>query len=339
MNKPIYIYVDETNNNFPGFSIITRNILEYIPNSILITDFSKLAHTEIIIPIGVVASNNLILANRKCKISFLMDSPTLCFRSIILFYLRKGIFFKTDILLQLARLLKYHPIEKKIIKKYDEVIVVSTYDQKYLEKKYNCSNVTTISNGVDLPSKVVDSSIPFKPSIGFLYYWGVNNSLDDIDWFVHAYLPKLKKAFPNLEIIAAGKGATDRVKTYFKKFGIKYIGEVKDLNEFYSTINIYITTVRKECGILNKVLDAMAHKKIVVALKRNMHAFNNLKEGYYSYSNIEELILIIKEIETNPEKYNKLENNALEHIRTFHSWEKNYKEFYKLIANSYNLSY
>jgi len=336
ITKTIYFYVDKINFNFPGFKIISDKILKLIPHSKIITDFTKLNKNEIVIPIGVVASNNLVKSKRDCQISFLVDAPTLCFRSIIMFYLRRRI-FHSDILMQLIRLIKYSSIEKRILRKFEKVIVVSSYDQSYLEAKYHKNNVLTISNGVDIKSSAVKVEASFKPRLGFLYFWGVRNSIDDIDWFVRSYVPKLRMVFPELEIIAAGKGANSEVLSYFKKFNISYMGEVNNLSEFYSEIDVYITTVRKESGILNKVLDAMAHKKIVVALKGNMMAFDRLENGYYYYNNVDELIASLKDIEGNSSKVNTFIDNSYEYLKKYHDWEKNYRQLFSLIKVSYDL--
>ena len=85
-------------------------------------------------------------------------------------------------------------------------------------RKYRCNNIITIPNGVDIPCKRLRSERKdFKPTIGFLYYWGVQNSIDDIDWFIKTYVPILKKEFPHLHVVAAGKGATSSALEYFQE--------------------------------------------------------------------------------------------------------------------------
>ena len=66
--------------------------------------------------------------------------------------------------------------------------------------------------------------------------------------------------YPQLKVIAAGRGADNTVKEYFDRNRIIFLGEVENLCDFFNSIDIYITTVRKECGILNKVLDAFIKK-------------------------------------------------------------------------------
>ncbi len=111
--------------------------------------------------------------------------------------------------------------------------------------------------------------------------------------------------------------------------------ELDSLDEFYNEIDIYITTVRKECGILNKVLDSFAHKKIVVALQHNMLAFRELKNGFLTYNSIEELISKIEFIRDNQEQINIMTKNAYDFILTEHSWEKNYSKLNDIILSKF----
>lgn len=330
-SKSIYFYIDTINQKFPGYSKIIDNIVLYIPNAKIITSLNGINNSDTIVPVGVNASLELLKKSIPSDISFLVDAPTLGFLSIIKFYFKKKKFINNEIVQMALRYVKYSFIERRLVKSYKKVVVVSNYDRDYLKKRYHCQNIFTIANGADMPKELLKEKKSFNFTLGFLYYWGVNNSIMDIDWFIKEYLPILRKKFPKLRIVAAGKGAGEYAKGYFNQNNIEFMGEVNSLDEFYNEIDIYITTVRKECGILNKVLDSFAHKKTVIALQNNMLAFSNLENGFLTYNSVEELISKIEFVRDNQEQVANMTNNAYDYIVEKHDWKKNYSRLNNLI--------
>ncbi|RYX87909.1 glycosyltransferase family 1 protein [bacterium] len=325
-----YFFVDKVNEKFPGFSKIIDKIKDVFIDAEVINSLDGRTRNERIVPLGIVASNLFLKKFKKGGIAFMMDSSTLCFASMARFYLKRRLFFNKYLIGAVLRYIKYYFIEKKVIRNFDKVIVVSEHDASYLEKKYNCSNVEVISNGSDFPDLSKKKLKDFDFTLGILSYWGAGNH-HDVDWFFAEYLPFLKKKYPNIKIITAGRAADDYTLNLFQQYDIEHLGEIDDLWDFFNKIDVYITTLRKECGILNKVLDAMAHQKVVVGLEHNMYAFKSLKEGYFTYKNLEELIHHLETIKTNPELVKSKVNSSYNFISEHHRWVKNYQKMKAMI--------
>lgn len=327
----IYVYVDPVNINFPGFSLIVKNILRYIPNSKLVTCLDNLDIDSYILPIGVVAGLNLLNSKFKCQTIYYIDALTLGFSSVVKFSYRHRVVTKSCFL-DALRLLKYIPIERKIVNSFNNVIVVSPHDQKYLEDKYGKKKFKTIMNGVSFPNinnlkrKQSDGFI----TIGWLYYWGCA-AVDDVDWFVKRILPSIRLKYPNLKIIAAGRGGNNKVKEYMEHNNIVFLGDVENLYDFFNQIDVFVTTIRKECGILNKVLDAFAHKKIVLGVEHNMYPFSKIKDCFYTFKNCYEFNNAINEIINNPTIVEIKTEKAYRYLLEEHSWEKNMKKLNDII--------
>lgn len=334
MQQKLYVYIDPINIKFPGFSIIAKRIVEYIPNSEIIDNLSKCDKSDYILPMGIVAGLNILKKGYRCDSIFFVDALTLGFKSTIKFSWKYSSIFKKSCIFDILRLIKYVPLERKIVHRYKKVIVVSSHDQAYLEKRYRMSNFYTVQNGVALPPKTCIKNKKFEYTLGLLHYWGCG-ALVEIDWFVKTYLPRLKMKYPQLKVVAAGRGADDSVKEYFKKNQIIFMGEVDNLCDFFNSIDIYITTVRKECGILNKVLDAFAHKKIVLGLEHNMYPFPSIKNAYLTYHNYQECEDAIKYIAANREDVEQKTLIAYKYVQEQHNWEKNMKLLEQIINADY----
>lgn len=330
-NEPIlndlsyYFFVDKVNEKFPGFSKIIDKVKDVFINVKTINSLANIKDNDRIIPFGIVGSNLYLKKYKKGGIAFIMDSSTLCFLSMMRFYIRRRIFFNKHLIGATLRYVKYYFIERKVIRNFDKVIVVSEHDASYLESKFNCSNIEVITNGADFPDLSKKQSKEFTFTLGILSYWGAGN-YNDVNWFFSEYLPQLKTIYPDIKIITAGRGADNYTLNLFKQHDIEHMGEIDDLWLFFNRIDIYITTLRKECGILNKVLDAMAHQKIVVGLEHNMYAFKNLKEGFFTYKNINELVQVLQTIKVNPELVESKVNNAYKFVSKHHNWVTNYQK-------------
>lgn len=334
MKKKLYVYIDPINIKFPGFSIIANRMVRYIPNCEIIDNLSKCNKSDWILPMGIVAGLNLLKERGHCNTIFLVDALTLGFKSTIKFSWKYSSILKKSCIFDVLRLIKYIPIERKIVEKYKKIIVVSSHDQKYLERKYKKANFYTVTNGVVLPSEDCIKEKQFGYTLGILHYWGCG-ALIEIDWFVKSYLPKLRLKYPQLKVIAAGRGADNTVKEYFDRNRIIFLGEVENLCDFFNSIDIYITTVRKECGILNKVLDAFAYKKIVLGLDHNMYPFSSIKDAYLTYHNYQECEDAIKYIANNSQEIRQKTLIAYRYVQEQHNWEKNIKLLEQIINNDY----
>ena len=223
MKKKLYVYIDPINIKFPGFSIIANRMVRYIPNCEIIDNLSKCNKSDWILPMGIVAGLNLLKEGGHCNTIFLVDALTLGFKSTIKFSWKYSSIFKKSCIFDVLRLIKYIPIERKIVEKYKKIIVVSSHDQKYLERKYKKANFYTVTNGVVLPSEDCIKEKQFGYTLGILHYWGCG-ALIEIDWFVKSYLPKLRLKYPQLKVIAAGRGADNTVKEYFDRNRIIFLG-------------------------------------------------------------------------------------------------------------------
>ncbi len=68
--KYIYFYIDTINQKYPGYSKIIDNIVIQIPNAKIITNLNGFNNSDIIVPIGVNASLQLLKSNISSEICF-----------------------------------------------------------------------------------------------------------------------------------------------------------------------------------------------------------------------------------------------------------------------------
>lgn len=289
---------------------------------------------DLIIPYGIIDCFDVLEKNKNIDLALLVDSPTLCYKSVSFFYLKYRVWNPLEILKNMFNYFKYLKSERLIIQQSKQVVVVSPYDKTYLERKYNKNNIICIQNGVkinDNQSCVSSKKDTNILKLGVISHWGPGAFLD-IKWFIDKYLPKLLENNNKLELIIAGKSAEKYMVDYWETSkGVCFIGEVDKLSDFFCGIDIYLSTVRKSCGVLNKVLDAWAHQKPVIGLPHNFYAFPNLRVGYRTFTNVLELDKLLNEFSISNEQYIKELREVKSYLLEYHDWQINYKFLNELL--------
>jgi len=131
--------------------------------------------------------------------------------------------------------------------------------------------VTWVENGVDLdgfsPSHVFDSPFAGRPGphlvfTGNMDYWP---NADAVAWFAAEVLPRLRArpAPPSFHIVGANPGP--EVRRLAERPGVFVTGRVPDVRPYLAHADVSVSPLRMARGIQNKVLEAMAMGRPVVA--------------------------------------------------------------------------
>jgi len=137
--------------------------------------------------------------------------------------------------------------------------------------------VGSLSNGVDGDHFSVDPTrkSPFAPEhqaectdeflplvfTGAMDYWP---NIDAVTWFVREVLPPLRQRFPNVRFHIVGRSPSDAVKALASDV-VNVTGTVPDIRPYLQHAAVVVAPLRVARGIQNKVLEAMAMGRPVVA--------------------------------------------------------------------------
>ena len=336
--KKIVFYADAVNLNYPGYLKILNPLTERLGARIVTNNSEALDSSlkgEIVIPFGALTS----YSSRKdgYKISYLIDSPRLCLSSVIVFHLKRHQFFTSEVWLNVLRYLKYAYYEAAIIKSYSTIILASKHDAACINRKYGNDKAVAIENGIDsadciITAKATTSLFSFR--LGYLNYWGPWRQ-HDFEWFANEIWPQCQLRYPQAQLIIAGRGATPELEKYFLDRGFKFMGAVDNLSEFFSEIDVFVTSIRKESGILNKILDAFAHQVPVLAFVNNAHPFRTESPFFYEYQNGEDFINALEHIRLNPEGVGDYVRRARAYLNEHHDWDKKAAELLRIVNAVY----
>jgi sugar transferase (PEP-CTERM/EpsH1 system associated) len=140
-------------------------------------------------------------------------------------------------------------------------------------------SVDAVSNGVDAaffsPDPAFANPFPTVEAIplvftGAMDYWP---NVDAVCWLVQDMLPALRKRWPALTFYIVGRSPTPAVQALAGD-GVVVTGTVADVRPYLQHAAAVVAPLRLARGIQNKVLEAMAMARPVVAARSCVHAID-----------------------------------------------------------------
>lgn len=130
--------------------------------------------------------------------------------------------------------------------------------------------VTHVNNGVDAayfdPAQPYDNPYPAGGPVvvftGAMDYWP---NIDAVEWFVRETLPLLQRQHAGLRFYIAGARPAEQVKALANVPGVFVTGAVPDMRPYLRFADVSVAPLRIARGVQNKVLEAMAMARPVVA--------------------------------------------------------------------------
>ena len=132
------------------------------------------------------------------------------------------------------------------------------------------SKITYVNNGVDLDYFLPESEYvsPYPDDIaaitftGAMDYWA---NCDAVIWFANEVFPKILRAKPLSRFYIVGSKPSKIVQILGEKKAVVVTGTVEDIRPYIAHANLIVAPLRIARGIQNKVLEAMAMEKRVIA--------------------------------------------------------------------------
>lgn len=162
--------------------------------------------------------------------------------------------------------------EKQVAKNFDGATFVSEAEASLFKQlaPEAAGKVTYFNNGVDTNyfSPDIVFANPYPPGTvalvftGAMDYWA---NVEAVEWFSKTVFPSVRSHFPDLKFYIVGARPTSQVSALGALPGITVTGSVPDVRPFLAHATLAVAPLRIARGIQNKVLEAMAMGKPVLA--------------------------------------------------------------------------
>ncbi|WP_421860372.1 glycosyltransferase [Oceanicaulis sp.] len=97
-----------------------------------------------------------------------------------------------------------------------------------------------------------------RDGIGFLGGFGHPPNVDAVDWFLSEIWPEVRAQKPDARFVLAGSKMPDRFKALDGKAGVKVLGFVETVDEFFGQIRASVAPLRYGAGAKGKVAASLA---------------------------------------------------------------------------------
>lgn len=167
--------------------------------------------------------------------------------------------------------------EKKIAHIFDHSTFVSKKEAELFQQlALDLTNkITFFNNGVDTDffSPARDYANPYPDGKKILVFTGAMDywaNVDAVNWFAHEIFPAIRAKQPDVCLYIVGAKPAKQVQMLASLPGIHVTGAVDDIRPYLAHATIAIAPLRIARGIQNKVLEAMAMQKPVIASTQAM---------------------------------------------------------------------
>ena len=278
---------------------------------------------SLVVAYGVKENYELLQKGYRVDVALLVDAVSLGLKNKILFYLKNHHILNYDFFYSVYGWVKWVRRDKAILNAFKSVVLVSQTDIDYLKRlcpKATCKYLL-VNNGANIPSVRYERTPSSHLRLGILASWGNPVTYEESAWFVDEYFQKYVKTHPNVTLTLAGRGPY--IHRLEGRNNVKVLGEVPELKDFFSQIDIFLAVNPKGCGVLNRVLDAFAYQVPVVALPASMSGFQQIHPCFIPFVDYPSFIIAIEEAK-NAEKTRLMVENAYNYIQQNHDWISNY---------------
>lgn len=155
--------------------------------------------------------------------------------------------------------------------------------------------------------------------------------------FLNISWSKIRKANPRAVLHFVGRktqGIEPLIQTAERIGGVIFEGFIESIAEVYSKARISIVPINKNCGILNKAIEAMAAGLCVVGFHKTFEGIPEAKNGEncLAVESFEEMGDTILDIMNNKEKQRSIQKSARQTAVECFSWESRrirYQQMYE----------
>ena len=165
--------------------------------------------------------------------------------------------------------------ERKAAMRCDHTLFVSRQEcDRFIElAPETAGRVSVVEMGVDLDYFSPDhaSPTPFHtggPHLVFTGNMDYRPNADAVLWFAAMVFPSLRRRYPDVEFHIVGANPGRPVIQLAERPGIRVTGRVPDTRSFMAHADACVAPLRSARGIQNKVLEAMAMGRPVIASRQ-----------------------------------------------------------------------
>ena len=219
--------------------------------------------------------------------------------------------------------------EKDVAARADHSLFVSEAEATLFRQRSGLSagRVKAVGNGIDLEFYAARDVHPEGlkgegPMILFTGQMDYQPNVQAVQSFNMEVMPEILARFPEARFAIVGRAPSEKVKQLDGQHGTVVVGAVDDIRSWIMAADVVVAPLRIARGIQNKVLEAMAMARPVVAstcAAEGIDAING--EHFLIAESVEDEAQLVHDLLADPERARRLGEQAKILIHSQYSWE------------------
>ncbi|HEY1190685.1 MAG TPA: TIGR03087 family PEP-CTERM/XrtA system glycosyltransferase [Gemmata sp.] len=213
-------------------------------------------------------------------------------------------------------------VERALVGRVRAASVVSHAEAQVYDSFTHVGAATVATNGVDL-DYFAPAACEEQLACAFVGALDYLPNEDAAVWFARDIWPGIRARFPSAEFRIIGRRPTPAVQSLATLAGVTVIGQVPDVRPFVASSSVVVVPLRLARGVQNKVLEAMAMAKAVVAAPPALAALDTEPGTHLlSASTPQEWVSGVSELFTGADRRRQLGIAARQYVEQHHHWER-----------------
>jgi sugar transferase (PEP-CTERM/EpsH1 system associated) len=223
-------------------------------------------------------------------------------------------------------------LEQSLASECNALTLVSEAEYRLFRSFCSGGQVLAVGNGVDLEFFTPQTADEAPESCVFVGAMNYPPNVDAVVWFANEVWPSVLNARPAARFTIVGRQPSERVQALASVPGIAVTGSVADVRTYVAPSQVVVAPLRIARGIQNKVLEALAMAKPVLASPAAMEglAVTGDRELVVAEAPQEWADRLLA-LWTDPSRRVELGRRGRAFVETHHSWERCLEEFGRLL--------
>jgi sugar transferase (PEP-CTERM/EpsH1 system associated) len=211
-------------------------------------------------------------------------------------------------------------LEKSLPSRVDAITLVSEAEANVYRQFCPNDKTYAIENGVDLDffTPAPDATANRCVFVGVLDY---RPNVEGLQWFCRHVWPEVRRQQPDATFAIVGRRPNSAVKELAQLPGVELIGEVPDIRPHIAAAKVAIAPLQIARGVQNKVLEALAMAKPVIATPQALEGLDLLQGvDVLPATSSHQWIESLRDLFRNDQERRRLAERGREFVEARHSW-------------------
>ena len=212
-------------------------------------------------------------------------------------------------------------LERRLAERVQALLVVSAVEAELFRRFCPDGPIQVVPNGVDL-DYFTPQPVAEEQGCVFVGALDYRPNVDAAVWFCKEVWPALRRRHPQARFRLVGRQPTPAVRQLGRIEGVDVVGQVPDVRPYVASAAVVVAPLRIARGIQNKVLEAMAMSKAVVASPEALQGLQGRAVPVVRAETVEDWITAVGQLLEDAQTRQTLSESARRFVQMHHSWQQ-----------------